>query len=299
MHKKIAAAALCLFLPFTIFPETVYKVSRTYAEKGDRTNETSKSTYYFVKNKNVLKTYRDENGRISKKIEMRALQHDDSILVMITHGQRMDSLYEIRFMEGGSITINGDEYVLEKESYDRLYANTMKKSNVSEMRIDTILSLFSMTPYFLIDGSLPSPPYDLFCDVERYKILDGRFSVQDPQSGMMLTHAGIYEYDENGVVASMRFRCETPDYGGVDYSLNVTKRNGNEILKKEVYSLFERMSVTSVIHVDSDKNECDMAGDYFAPSTLNEYTFSEIIRCEKMREGERELLGKFNERLST
>lgn len=133
---------LCLFLRFSIFPETVYKVSRTYAEKGYRTNETSMSTYYFVKNKNVLKKYRDENGRISKKIEMRALQHHDSMLVLATHGQRMDSLYEIQFMESSSITINGDEYVLEKESYDRLYANTMKKSNVSEMALSQSSACF-------------------------------------------------------------------------------------------------------------------------------------------------------------
>ena len=55
---------------------------------------------------------------------------------------------------------------------------------------------------------------------------------------------------------------------------------------KESYSLFERMHTTKVIHFDFGKQECDMTVDYFQYPTSNEFTFSEIIRCEKMQKSE-------------
>lgn len=282
--KKIALLVMCLFSSFSGFSETVYKMSDTYVEKGERENETSERTYYFVKDKNMLKKYCNEDGRISKEIEIRALRHMNSILLMIARKQEICSLYEIKFMEDSSIAINDDVYVLEKESYDRLYSNTIKKSNFSEMSIDTIFSLFSMTPYFLIDGCLSIMPY-LFCNIERYKILNGSFSVEDPHSNRkILKHACMYKYDEKGNLASMTFRCETPNFSGVDYHLEFAQRTGKEVLMKESYSLFERMSTTQVIHFDFGKQMCDMFGDYFQYPTSNEFTFSEIIRCEKMQE---------------
>lgn len=260
-----------------------YKVSRTYVEKGERRNETSERTYYFVKDGNLLKKYRDENVRIPKENEMRIILHkNNSVLFMITNHNEICSLYKIKFMKGNTIAINDDVYVLEKESYDRLRSNTIKKSDSFEMNIDTIFSLFSMTPYFLIDGNLSITPY-LFCNVEQYKILSGSFYVEDPHSyRKILKHACIYEYDEKGNLASMTFRCETHNFSGVDYHLEVARRTGKEILMKESYSLFERMHQTQVLHFDFGKQEFDMAGDYFHCPTSREFFFSEIIRCEKM-----------------
>ena len=193
--KKIAVFLICLFSSFNILSETVYKVSYTYVEKGELWNETSEGTSYFVKDENILKKYLDENVRIPKEIEMQALCYQDSILVIIAHGHKICSLYEIKFIEDNSITINDDVYVLEKEIYDRLYSDTIKKSCFSEMDIDTIFSLFSMMPYFLIDGHRSIMPH-LFCDIERYKILNGSFSVVNPHSsGDIVKHACNYEYD--------------------------------------------------------------------------------------------------------
>lgn len=283
----LVMAVNCLFSydGYDFFSENVYKMSYTYIEKGERGNETSERTYYFVKDKNMLKKYCNEDGRISKEIEIRLIHHKkNSVLFMITDYKEICSLYKIRFMKGNSIAINDDVYVLEKESYDRLYSNTIKKSNFSEMSIDTIFSLFSMTPYFLIDGYLSIMPY-LFCNIERYKILNGSFSVEDPHSYRnILKHACMYEYDKNGNLASMTFRCETPHYLGVDYHLEFAQRTGKEVLMKESYSLFERMSTARVIHFDFGKQMCDMFGDYFQYPTSNEFTFSRIIRCEKMQE---------------
>lgn len=264
-----------------------YKVSRTYVEKGERSNETSERMYYFVKYGNLLKKYRDENVRIPKENEMRIILHkNNSVLFMITNHEEICSLYKIKFMKGNTIAINDDVYVLEKESYDRLRSNTIKKSDSFKLDIDTVFSLFSMTPYFLIDGNLSIMPY-LFCNVERYKILSGSFSVEDPHSyRKILKHACIYEYDEKGNLASMTFRCETPNFSGVDYHLEVARRTGKEILMKESYSLFERMHQTQVLHFDFGKQEFDMAGDYFHCPTSREFFFSEIIRCEKIQKRE-------------
>ena len=91
---------------------------------------------------------------------------------------------------------------------------------------------------------------------------------------------------EKGNLASMTFCCENPNSASVDYHLDVKKRTGKEILMKESYSLFERMHTTKVIHFDFSKQECDMTGDYFQYPTSNEFTFSEIIRCEKMQKSE-------------
>ena len=95
---------------------------------------------------------------------------------------------------------------------------------------------------------------------------------------------------EKGNLASMTFCCENPNSASVNYHLDVTKRTGKEILMKESYSLFERMHTTKVIHFDFGKQECDMTGDYFQYPTSNEFTFSEIIRCEKMQKSEWKLL---------
>lgn len=301
--KKIAVLLLCLFSSFGVFPETVYKVSsvsvsKCFIQENYIDTEKRSGTHYFVKDKNVLEKYlRDENGRISEEMKMQALCRQDSVLVMIMDGQALRSLYEIKFIGGNSISINEDVYVLEKESYDRLYADTIKKSYYSEMRIDAIFSLFSMTPYFLIDGILSNMPYDLFCDVAQYKILSGRFSAQDPQAThMLLEHVCAYEYDESGRLAKMTFRCENPGFLGVRYSWEVTKRNGKEIFIKDAYSLFERMSGTSVIHFDFDKNECDMAGDDFSVPTLKESVFSKTIRCEQITKSKHELQDGYFER---
>lgn len=260
-----------------------YKVSHTYVEKDERSNETSERTYYFVKDGNLLKKYRDENVRIPKENEMRIILHkNNSVLFMITNHTEICSLYKIKFMKGNTIAINDDVYVLEKESYDRLCSNTIKKSDSFKLDIDTIFSLFSMTPYFLIDGTLSMMPY-LFCNIERYKILKGSFSVENPHSyRRIVKHACTYEYDEKGNLASMTFRCENPNSAGVDYHLEVVRRTGKEILMKESYSMFERMHQTQVLHFDFGKQECDMAGDYFHCPTSREFFFSEIIRCEKM-----------------
>ena len=279
-----------------IFFDYTYKVSSTYTEKGERTNETRESTYYFMKYYGTLKKYCSENGRISKEIEIQAFRYKkNSILVMIAHGKDICSLYKIKFMKGNLIAINDDVYFLEKESYDRLCSDTIKKPEYRSISIDTIFSLFSMTPYFLIDGHLPQMPYDLFCNIERYKILNGIFFVQDPFSGTILKHACAYEYDEKDNLKSMAFRCESPKFGGVDYSLEVAKRTGKEIIMKESYDSFERSHKTKITHRDFDKQECDMAGDYFHYPTSNEFIFTEIIKCEKMQENERKLLFDFRQ----
>lgn len=293
--KKVAVFLICLFSSFNIFSEAVYKVSSVYVEKGNRTDETVRSTCYFVKNKNVLEKYYSNNGRISKEIEVQVLRQQDSISVMIMHGKEICSLYEIKFIGNNSITINDDVYVLEKKSLDKLYANTMRKANSSEISIDTIFSLFSMTPYFLIDGYFQEMPYDLLCNVEQYEILNGRFSVRSPHSNMILKHAFVYAYDEDSNVTSITSLCENSDFGGMNYSLSFTRQDEKHITKKESYSFFERQGWDRVTNIDIDKQECNIEGEGYAYPTSNEYTFSEKIKCEKILKTKHELLNGYFE----
>lgn len=294
--KKVAVFLICLFSSLNIFSESVYKVSSVYVEEGNRTDETvRRSTCYFVKNKNILEKYCSDEGRISKEIKVQVLRHQDSISVMIMHGKEICSLYEIKFIGNNSITINNDVYVLEKRSLDKLYANTMKKANSSEINIDAIFSLFSMTPYSLIDEFLQEMPYDLFCNVEQYEILNGRFSVRSPHSNMILKHAFVYAYDEDNNVTSITGRCENSDFSGMNYSLSFTRQNEKHITKKESYSFFERQGWDGVINIDIDKQECNIAEEYYAYPTSKKYTFSEKIRCEKILKSKHELLNGYFE----
>lgn len=294
--KKVAVFLICLFSSFNIFSEAVYKVSSVYVEKGNRTDEiVRRSTCYFVKNKNILEKYYSNNGRISKEIEVQVLRQQDSISVMIMHGKEICSLYEIKFIGNNSITINDDVYVLEKKSIDKLYANTMRKANSSEINIDAIFSLFSMTPYFLIDEYLQEMPYDLLCNVEQYEILNGRFSVRSPHSNMILKHAFVYAYDEDNNVTSITSRCENSDFSGMNYSLSFTRRNEKHTTKKESYSFFERQGWDRVANIDIDKQECNIEGEYYAYPTSKEYAFSEKIRCEKILKSKHELLNGYFE----
>ena len=290
--KKIIFSIFICFLCNYIFSQNGYKITTYYSEKNEHKTNSIKKVNYYLKNKNTIKKFSEENNKIYKEIELQLLEYSDSIILQVIKDQSLCSLYELCFKENNTITINKDLYLLESNSYNQLYSNTIGKYNIDEMNIDSILCLLKSTPYYLIDSYICDIPFDLITNNEKYKILEGHFEVQSPTSDFKFQHECRYNYDKNNNLMLINFYCINENFSGINYNIKTINNTKNVYQKNEKFSFFEQSITTNTTTINFTKNEIVIEGCYSIYKHNSEYDFSKVIICNDLTEQELQYLNR-------